>query len=253
MRRLPTFLASAVAAGALAAPPAGAKGPAPFDHGAFEKILQTHVRGDRVDYAALRDGDRAAFRAYLDALAHATPAMLPAEADRIAFWINAYNAFTIEGVLANYPLASVRDVSGFWSKTKYRALGRDLTLDAIEHEILRKDYREPRVHFALVCASRSCPRLQPFAFTAKELDGQLDRAARAFLADPTRNRFDRPEREMHLSKIFDWYGGDFAKWRGPGYKAFVAAHVAPPIPAEELGRWDVEFLDYDWGLNDVEK
>lgn len=242
--------AAALLLAAAMAAPAGAA-PGAFDHGAWDAILAGRVQGDRLDYLALRSQDGAAFAAYLESLGAAGGASLPTEADRIAFWINAYNAFTVKGVLDNYPLRSIRDVRGFWDKTKYRALGREVTLDEIEHEILRKQFREPRIHFAIVCASLSCPRLQPFAFTGAKLGAQLDRARDEFLADPRRNRADAARRTLYLSKIFDWFGDDFEKYLDQTPKAYAAAHLPAPIPSGDLEKWDVEYLDYDWRLNIV--
>lgn len=242
--------AAALLLAAAMSAPAGAE-PSAFDHGAWDAILAKRVQGDRLDYLALRREDGAAFAAYLDALGAAGGGALPTEADRIAFWINAYNAFTVKGVLDNYPLKSIRDVRGFWDRTKYRALGREVTLDEIEHEILRKRFREPRIHFAIVCASLSCPRLQPFAYAGAKLGAQLDRARDEFLADPRRNRADAARRTLYLSKIFDWFGGDFEKYLDRTPKAYAAAHLPTPIPPGDLEKWDVEFLDYDWRLNIV--
>ena len=138
--------------------------------------------------------------------------------ERLAYWINAYNAFTIQLIVNNYPVASIQDlhpkayiplVNSVWHQPFFNIGGQPMTLHAIEHKILRVQFDEPRIHFAIVCASKSCPALLNEAYTAKQLEEQLTRQANAFLADNFRNKIGRST--LHLSKIFSWFKEDFTK------------------------------------------
>jgi hypothetical protein len=149
-------------------------------------------------------------------------------------------------VLLESPLQSVRDAGAFFQRVKVDVGGKDFSLDDIEHGILRK-MGDPRIHMALVCASRSCPKLLPRAYRAADLDAVLDRQARDFLADPSRNRFDAAAKTAHLSSIFKWFGGDFAVAPYGGVRGFVRHYStdAAALPED----FAIEYLDYDWSLN----
>jgi hypothetical protein len=229
--------------------------PAAFDHSAFDALLRAHVAQGSVDYDAFQKSP--AFAAYLEALARADPAALP-EPERLAFWINAYNAYTIQLVNAHGERESIRNINktlglgkGPWKEEMVRAAGRTLSLDQVEHEIIRKQFREPRIHFALVCAARGCPPLRTEAYTGARLAAQLDDQARAFLArSPEKNRVDVAARTARLSPILDWYRDDFG-----GSQAAVGRYVAaflPEGPARRLlesGDFALEYTAYDWSLN----
>jgi len=173
--------------------------------------------------------------------------------ERKAFWINAYNAFTIELILRNYPVASIRKISGPfgspWKKRFFKIDGRDMSLDDIEHGILRerKEFQDARVHFALVCASKGCPPLQPFAFSADKLDDQLETVTKAYLTDPEKTPFNTSTDTISLIRIMDWYGGDFKRDAG-SVKAFVKKYV-PPVGEKTR----IEFTPYDWSLNEPDR
>ena len=222
-----------------------------FDHGAWSGILARHVKEGRVDYEALLR-DRGSLDEYLERVAEADLSGC-AEAERKAFWINVYNARMVATVLDRWPLESVLDVGRVLGVPTLKAfrekhrLARSLrSLDDVEHGILRKSYRDARVHAALVCASASCPALAPEAYLAEALDAQLDRAMDGFLRDPTRNRiFEDPPR---LSKIFDWYAKDF-KAEGGSVWGYVLGRLAPEERARVPGSANPEYLDYDWSLN----
>ena len=240
---------------------------------AWTALLGKHVvrvdggHASRVDYAGFV-ADRAALDRYTRALS-AVPKTaferMP-KPRQMAFLINAYNAFTIQLILTRYPrLESIRDLgtlfSNPWKPRFIDLLGDQVSLDGIEHEMLRAPgrYDDPRVHFALVCASIGCPALREEAYVADQLDAQLDDQARRFLSDRKRNRFDPKDGALHVSKLFDWYGDDFNKGHR-GYtsvRAFLARHVdqLADAPADrEIVRSQqakVEFTDYDWRLNDV--
>jgi Protein of unknown function, DUF547 len=225
------------------------------DHGAWNTILHQRVRDGRVAYAALQKDD-APLRAYLDDLSATCAADYEgwSREQRLAFWINAYNAFTVQLILDHYPIASIRKI-GWLPGAAFRetfipmpALKRGMiSLNDIEHDTLRTDFREPRIHFALVCASRSCPRLRNEAYRASDLDQQLDDQARTFLHDTSKNRFDSKTDTLYLSRIFDWFGADFEAVAG-SVPAYVARYLDDPRMSASNVR--VKFLEYDWSLND---
>jgi hypothetical protein len=208
--------------------------------------------GTRVDYAALRgDPD---WPRLVASLAAADPDALPGRAEKLAFWINAYNVLAIDWVVREGPVESIRDLGSLlrpvWKKKAGEIGGRDVTLDEIEHRILRP-LGEPRIHVAIVCASTSCPGLRREPFRAAALDRQLDEQARAFLADPRKGlAVDRGAGVARVSKIFDWFAGDFDA--SGGVRAFLARH-APAAErawlAERGTRLELRWLEYDWRLN----
>lgn len=228
------------------------------EHAAWTSLLRSHVSRGLVDYAALA-GERPTLDTYLRSLESVDRAEFEGwpRADQLAFWINAYNAYTVKLVLDHYPLRSIRSIGflpGSAFKRRFipldRLAGGELSLDDIEHRILRERFHEPRVHFAIVCASRSCPVLRDEAYRGRDLEAQLDDAARTFVRDPARNRYDPASRTLWLSSIFKWFRGDFEAAAGT-LPAFVARYTDEPT-AEELRRdgVHVEFLDYDWSLNE---
>lgn len=265
------------AAAALATLQAGtvyAQGPG-FDHAhaAWTALLRRHVRlvrggqATQVAYAGFA-ADRAALKAYLDSLSAVAPAAFAAwsKPERQAFLINAYNAFTVELILTKYPdLKSIKDLGSLlsspWKPKWIPLLGGKVSLDDIEHAMLRRrgDYDDPRVHFAVNCASIGCPALREEAFVAARLDAQMDEQTLRFMSDRTRNRFNAQRGRLELSKIFDWYGEDFRLGhRGidslPAFAARYADQLADaPADRERIrsGRVDIAFTDYDWALNDV--
>jgi hypothetical protein len=256
MRRLPAWLALVLA---LVSSTAGAAA----DEGAWARLLERHVRpgaiaGIRlavVDYAALRDDPD--YPRALQALAAPLPAGW-AEADRLAFWINAYNLLAIKAVVDRYPVASIRDGGSFvrpiWKRPVGLAGGRERTLDEVEHEILRRELREPRVHFAIVCASLSCPDLRREPYVADRLDAQLAEATRAFLANPGKGVEPGPEgRTARVSSILRWFAGDFG---GPEGVVRFIRRAADPVLADRLARLEaagLTYLPYDWSLNDARR
>lgn len=235
--------------------PSSAAEPAAFDHGAFDALLREHVHAGRVDYDAFQAAP--SFRAYLDALERAAPDALP-EAERLAFWINTYNAYTIQLVVQHGERESIRNINkgllgkGPWKEPLVRAAGRQLSLDDVEHGLIRQQFKEPRIHFALVCAAVSCPPLRSEAYTGARLDEQLDQQTHLFLLrSPAQNRVDVAARRVYLSPIFDWYGGDFGGGRA-AIGRFVAAYYPPGGPERmllESGDFDLKHSAYDWSLN----
>jgi hypothetical protein len=225
------------------------------EHRSWTAILARYVRDGSVDYRGLADRGQPALDAYLTALSAASPAESGwTREERLAFWMNAYNAFTIRLILDHYPLPSIRSI-GFLPlaafRTKFIPLGAGRTpisLNVIENEILRKQFQDARIHFAIVCASKSCPALHSEAYRSSVLDPQLDAAARAFLDDPPKNRWDPASRTLYLSSIFKWFRDDFER-AGQTLPVFVGRYLRQPATDLERGKVRVAFLDYDWSLN----
>lgn len=194
---------------------------------------------------------------------------------QIAFWINAYNGLTLLLIIDNYPIEpsffrsfvypenSIRQISGAWDEIAFEVLGKPMTLDEIEHEVLRQDFDEPRLHMALVCAARGCPPLRNEPFAGKKLDTQLDDQTREFVQDPEKFRIDFEKKIIFLSKIFDWYGQDFItsygavnRFSSRGRKEGAVLNFLSQYLG---GKWSqalfdesysIDYLDYDWSLND---
>lgn len=224
--------------------------PNEFSHQSFDEVLQAHVQDGVVNYPAVAKDAR--FAAYLDQLNRVDPDALPGRRHKLAFWINAYNAFAIKGILDGYsPLTTLGQWRYFIGK-QYRVGGEFINLYDLEKKLLIPDFREPRIHFAIVCASQSCPKLRSQAFTADRLDAQLEENARAFVNDQTKNRFDREVHTAYLSKIFEWFEPDF-RIHAESLLNFVRRYVNDPELAADLATqpYRVEFLDYDWHLNGV--
>ena len=224
--------------------------PRGFDHSTWNRLLATHVdsRG-QVAYRALQENDLPALRQYLDALADAEPGAWPRD-EQLAFWINAYNAGLVWAVLHGESAESAAGRDRLFKSWKFRVAGHERTPDEIEHQILRPHFAEPRIHFAIVCASASCPRLRTEAYVGAKLDAQLDAQARDFIRDPTRNVIDPATKTLRLSAVFDWFHADFEKVAG-SVPAFVARYAADPEARNWLlsGPEKIEHLDYDWTLN----
>ena len=229
-----------------------------IEHSAWDgflaKYVRTHPDGiNRVDYANVAAGDKAVLENYLEVL-QATPVSRFNRNEQRAFWINLYNALTVHVVLEHYPVVSIRDIrsglfsSGPWGLDLARVEGEALTLDDIEHRILRPVWRDPRLHYAVNCASLGCPNLLPTAFTAQNTEQQLDFAASAFINHPRGAAV--VDGRLQVSSIFDWFVEDFG-----GDDAGVIAHLrqhADPALSESLANiTSVSDDDYDWQLNDL--
>ena len=229
---------------------------------AYAKLLSAHVRPGTVSGIRLMLVDYRAVKAdplyaeALGALARAEPTALARERDRLAFWINAYNLLAIKAVVDQYPTASIRDGGSFlrpiWKRRIGEVGGAEYSLDEIEHGILRKRFREPRVHFAIVCASLSCPDLRAEPYGAAALEAQLDEQTARFLANPTKGLETGPDgRTARVSSIFRWFAADFSA--GGGVAAFIRAKAGPDVVGyiRLLTDASLAYLDYDWSLNDT--
>lgn len=243
--------------GAALAAVAAARG-ASFDHSLWDRVLKGYVSPiGEVDYAALQ-ANRQDLDAYVRLLGEASPAnrpqMFPSRADELVYWINAYNAFVMRGVVDHYPTRSVRDLGalfGFFRRKDYTAGGERMSLQHLENDILRKKYGEPRIHFAIVCASVSCPLLARNAYTTGNLEALLDRQARAFVSQKRNVYIDAAANEITLSEIFKWYQQDFEK-----SAQSVLRYIRRYADEDEARAMDrlrapkIRYFDYDWSLND---
>ena len=223
-----------------------------FSHELFDQVLQEYVDSQgRVDYARLKSNP-GTLESYLDLLAVNAPSDNATFQTKLAFWINAYNALTIKGVLDHYPTTSVRKIKlfgGFFSRIKFQVGGRSYTLDNIEHDIIRYEFGDPRIHFALVCASLGCPILEKRAFVRETLEKRLDNATANFINNQEKVRLDRENGVLHLSQIFEWYAEDFEDTHGSVIN-FISEYL-PEADAAVLKKDEVriQYLKYDWSLN----
>lgn len=215
----------------------------------LDAVLLRNVRHGFVDY----DGIRAdpAFARFVSGLTNARPADLDGRNAQLAFLINAYNALAIQGILNGHFPSSAFGRFRYFKRERYSLLGNEFSLDRLEREQLQP-LGEPRVYFAIVCASLSCPRLASHAYSALQLDARLDEAARAFANDPTRNRYDVPRKIAFLSSVFDRYQADFSAAAGSVQK-YLARYVSDPAAAALLSTdgFDVRYVEPDWDLNGV--
>lgn len=253
-----------------------------FDYSEYDKVLQTYVNEKgMVDYEGLK-----ANRAPLDRF-HEKVASLDRESfekwpdpARIAFWINIYNSLTLKTIINHYPIErsllspsayiypenSIRQISGVWDEITHEVMGENMTLDQIEHEVLRKDFNEPRIHVALVCAAKGCPVLRNEPYTGPRLDEQLKEQSRIFINNPEKFRIDKEAGLVHLSSIFKWFGADFVKkysakgeFKGKGEEVsavleFASKHLDPQeVEYLKDGDYSIDYLDYDWSLNEQDK
>ncbi|MFQ5723544.1 MAG: DUF547 domain-containing protein [Terriglobia bacterium] len=266
-RKVARKLGGGLLLAALAAfsPTAAVADEAPFDYSTYARVLENYVTPEgKVRYAALKKHpeDLDAFLAEVAAVSPVNhPERFPTDDHKIAYWINAYNAFVLKSVLEDYPIESVIRLGTLWGvlffkRSKHEAGGKEYSLDDIEHGILRRQFQEPRIHFAINCASASCPVLRAEPYRAEHLDAQLDAQARDFIRQQ-QNVWLRGN-ILFLSKIFDWYEQDFLKAleRDGSKNPTLADYVARYLPAETAARLReesprIEFYDYDWALNDA--
>ena len=266
----------------LAAPLTNALAQFDHSHKAWDALLKKNIvvvqggKTSQARYAGFKQ-EEAALKAYTESLSKVTEAEFKAfsKTQQMVFLINAYNALTVQLILTKYPdLKSIKDLGGAfsspWKQKFFKLMGNDSTLDQIEHEMLRKKgvYDEPRVHYAVNCASIGCPALREEAFTADKLDAQLEEQARRFLSDRSRNRYNAQNESLEVSKIFDWFKED---WQS-GYKG-IGKDQSPVTSREQFfgkyaallsdkpdeqkliseGKVPIRFLDYDWNLNDAKR
>lgn len=234
-----------------------------FDHShvTWTNFLRKHVtvkgRASTVSYKAIKS-DPKELHGYLNSLQAVTKDQFNrfSPNEKLAFLINAYNAFTVKLIVDNYPVKSIKDIGSLltsaWKIKFFKLLGEQQHLDNIEHDMIRKWFVEPRIHFAVVCASVGCPALRNEAYVSTQIDAQLEEAALNFLSDSSRNRYVRSEQRLELSSIFKWYGGDFVKKFG-SVEAFIASRITTN-PQEQSAikekKAPISYLEYDWSLNE---
>ncbi len=239
------FLLSLVFAGSS---PAALRG-----HDLWGELLAEFVGHGTVDYKGLKlkEGKLDVYLTFLD---RTNPELLTRN-EQIAFYINAYNAYTVKLILENFdggqPVESIKKIGGFfsgpWDIKFCRIGGKVYSLDNIEHDILRPRYKEPRVHFAVNCASRSCPPLRPIPYKGDSLEEQLTHGTTAFLNDPKRNYYQ--DGTLYVSKIFKWFGEDFDDEIISFFLQYSQGKLKKEL-VEQNGKIVFEYLDYDWSLND---
>ncbi len=223
----------------------------PIDYTIWDNLLNKHVKDNgKVDYKGfIKDADQ--FNTFIALVEDNHPNnKYWSKDEQIAYWINVYNAYTVKLIMDNYPVESIKKVKGgvpfinsVWDIDFITIEGITYSLGNIEHGILRKNYDEPRIHFAVNCASTSCPNLLNEAFVAEKLDAQLDKTAEVFLYDNTKNVIG--SEKLELSKIFTWYKSDFTKHGS--LKDYIQQYVKEDISSKKIS-----YLKYDWNLNDVE-
>lgn len=219
----------------------------PPDYLQFDDLLLTTVRNGYVDYDGIAADGR--LETFIRQLGTTRPEDLAGEDDRKAFFINAYNAIAIHGILNGQSAGSAWKRRKFFKSMTVTVLGQPMSMEDIEHGELRT-MGDPRIHFAIVCASLSCPRLNNRAYFPETLDAQLDQATAQFVNDLTRNRFDNGRRIAYLSAIFDWFAEDFEAVAGSVQK-YIASYATDPDTARLLrsGQFKTQTEPYDWGLN----
>lgn len=212
-----------------------------FSHLPWNSLLKKHVSNSgNVNYTAFKN-NRKALLNYIDSLGKSMPAETWPKEEKLAFWINAYNAMTIDLILRHYPLKSIKDIKKPWEQHLWTSVGIPYNLNDIEHKILRK-MNEPRIHFAIVCASVSCPKLLNEAYKASKLEVQLTNAATGFLNDSTKNEIS--ENNLKLSKIFQWFAKDFKQ--DGRLIDFLNRYTAVQISAKAK----TSFKKFNWALNE---
>jgi hypothetical protein len=248
-------------------------------HKAWDSLVKKHVvlsqggKVSQVRYAEFAK-DRAPLKAYLDELSGVSKAEFDgfSKPQKMAFLINAYNAFTVELILNHYPVKSIKDIGSDlfdnrWKRKFFNLLGTPTSLDMVEHEMLRAPgrYDDVRIHYAVNCASIGCPMLREEAFVPERLDAQLEQQAERFLSDRSRNRYNKDKAQLEVSKIFDWFSKDWtSNYKGIGSAPAVASREdyfaryaslltddAAGQAAVKEGKAKITFLNYDWSLNEA--
>lgn len=232
------------------------------EHHIFTEILQEYVKHGLVNYKKLCKDER--LEKYIQQLQNTNPDTIADSKRQLAFWLNAYNAYTLKVICDNYPVKSINDLhfgglvigtvlkKTIWDKPFVILGHKKYTLNQIEHKIIRPKFKDPRVHFALVCAALSCPPLRYEAYEGDRLDEQLNDQGRKFFSDPQKNEFDLNQKIAHLSKILDWYEKDFGKNKEEVLlyiSQFLRDEIASAIQ-KDPSAWQIKYKPYDWSLNE---
>jgi len=250
---------------------------APLDYSDYAAALADYVNTEGLVHYSNLKANRHALDAFVEAIATLDPPIFDSwkPVDRLAFWINAYNALTLKAIIDHYPIQpsllrslrfpqnSIRQIPGVWNQLHFKVMGRLMTLDEIEHQVIRKQFDEPRAHMALVCAAKGCPVLRNEPYAGDRLDSQLEDQVTKFVHNPSQFRVDPEKKIIHLSKILDWYGDDFEPEfadpeRFPGRSRaegavlnFLSRYVDDATRLHLQDRaYRIRYLDYDWSLNE---
>jgi len=222
----------------------------PPSHDLWDALVKDFVKEGHVDYQRLHKNNEQ-LNIYLNRLSSHEPTNSWSREEQLAYWINAYNAFTLKIILDHYPVKSIKDigpkvqiplVNSTWDISFIHIGNKTLSLNDIEHRILRKEFNEPRIHFAIVCASKSCPTLRSEAYNAKNIDNQLNQQAISFINNKTRNHINA--NHIEISQIFNWFKGDFTK--NGSLIDFLNKYSTTKINPDAT----ISYLDYDWSIND---
>lgn len=247
-----------------------ADGAQPFDHSAWNELLEKYVVAspdgiNRVDYASWQKSDHKPLKAYAESLESFDPRNL-ARSEQFAYWVNLYNAKTIDIVLDHYPIDSIRQISineglfgfikksvgagGPWKSKIMKVAGHELSLDDIEHQILRPVFKDPRVHYAVNCSSYGCPNLAQEALTGEKLEAQLDKGARDYINDPRGFSFD--DGGIKASSIYQWFQSDFGGSE-KGVLDHARKYADDALKAKLSGKNSIQSYGYDWSLNNIQR
>jgi len=248
-----------------------------FDYSNYDAVLKKFVNENAmVNYSKLK-ARRHQLDSFVTSLGNLSRQTYEKwnEKQKIALWLNAYNGLTLKAIIDNYPIKSswlksriwpknsIRQISGVWDEIKFNVMGKKLTLEHIEHEILRKKFDEPRIHMAMVCAAMGCPPLRGEPYQGDKLDEQLDDQTRQFLSNPEKFKINSRKDDLYLSEIFKWFSEDFVSKYYPGSNIgrhdkemsavlnFIASYLNGAKKKYVLaGKYDIEYIDYDWSLNE---
>jgi hypothetical protein len=234
-----------------------------FDYAEFDALLKSYVRGNSVDYSQLIEEKDKLFN-FTNILAKVSPNSHPekfqTKNEQLAYWINAYNAFILKIIIENYPVDSIKDINfiGFtvWL-TKNTIGGEEISFKSLEDDIIRDEFKDPRIHFAINCASYSCPPLINEAYLPESLDEQMDNSTKSFINNENNVLINEEDRIIYLSSIFDWYDDDYYDWLRAEY-GIEEPHILDYIKLyyegkieDNLYEFDIEYFEYSWELNDT--
>ena len=233
-----------------------------IDHGDWDRLLNSYVTAapdgvNRFDYRNVSDMDRKTLKGYIGRLA-ATQISRFSRSEQMAYWINLYNALTVQVILDHYPVESIREINispglfafGPWGKKLVTIEGQEVSLNDIEHRILRPIWQDPRIHYAVNCASIGCPDLQRTAFTGSNLERMLDIAAKSYINHPRGVRLDNGE--LTVSSIYVWFQVDFGD-SDKGVIEHLKQYAKPPLKSALESKTEIDDDDYDWNLNEASK
>jgi len=234
-----------------------------FEYGPYDKLLQSYVQGKNVDYEGLLK-DKDILSAFTEKMGesspHSDPEKFNSRNEQLAYWINAYNAFILMVIIENYPVESIKDINfiGFTIWLKKNLIGKEkISFKSLEDDIIRDEFKDPRIHFAINCASFSCPPLRNEAYIPESLEKQMEASSRDFINDENNVLFDHSTRILYLSAIFDWYDDDFLDYLSqnknieePHLLDFIKLYYNDEVK-DEWYNYDIVFLEYNWDLNDL--